>query len=236
MGDFDRGSGLMNVLRSLLFTIVFYLGSVPTVLGAVAGALISPKALTAASKTWATWFLWCSRHLMGVRLVIEGEIPQNGVIVAMKHQAGYEAILTLWLFDNPAVVMKAELHKIPFWGFVAKRHGTIPVDRAGSASALRAMMRSAQSAIAQDRPIVIFPEGTRVPVGSRPPLQSGFAGLYRVLKVPVVPVALDSGRCWPKGLVKHPGTVTLRFLEPIPPGLARAEIESRIQSAINQLN
>lgn len=226
----------MNLLRSLLFTAVFYLGSIPTVLAAAAGALISPKALTATSKIWATWFLWCTQYLMGVRLVVEGRIPQNGVIVAMKHQAGFEAILTLWLFDNPAVVMKAELHKIPFWGFVARKHGTIPVDRAGSASALRAMMRSAQSALAQDRPIVIFPEGTRVPVGSQPALQSGFAGLYRALKVPVVPVALDSGRCWPKGFVKHPGTVTLRFLEPIPPGLGRTEIEARVHTAINQLN
>jgi 1-acyl-sn-glycerol-3-phosphate acyltransferase len=98
------------------------------------------------------------------------------------------------------------------------------------------MMRSAQSALAQDRPIVIFPEGTRVPVGTQPPLQSGFAGLYRALKVPVIPVALNSGRCWPKGLVKHPGTVTLHFLDPIPPGLPRAEIESRVHAAINQLN
>jgi 1-acyl-sn-glycerol-3-phosphate acyltransferase len=226
----------MNLLRSIVFTAIFYLGSVPTVLAAAIGALISPKALTAGSKIWATWFHWCARYLMGINLVIEGEIPQNGVIVAMKHQSGFEAILTLWLFDNPAVVMKAELHKIPFWGFVARKHGTIPVDRAGSASALRAMMRAAQSALAQDRPIVIFPEGTREPVGTHAPLQSGFAGLYRALKVPVVPVALNSGRCWPKGLVKRPGTITLRFLDPIPPGLARAEIEARVHAAINQLD
>ncbi|TFU03465.1 1-acyl-sn-glycerol-3-phosphate acyltransferase [Polymorphobacter arshaanensis] len=226
----------MNWLRSLLFTIVFYIGSVPTVLAAAAGALISPAALVWGSKFWSRWFYWCATNLMGIKLIVEGEVPQNGVIVAMKHQAGFEAILTLWLFDNPAVVMKAELHKIPFWGFVAAKHGTIPVDRAGSASALRAMMAAARSALAQDRPIVIFPEGTRTAVGDQPKLQSGFAGLYKMLKVPVVPVALDSGKCWPKGLVKHPGTITIRFLPAIAPGLKREDIEAQIHAAINQLN
>ena len=226
----------MNWLRSLLFTIVFYIGSVPTVLAAAAGALISPAALVWGSKFWSRWFYWCATNLMGIKLVVEGEVPQNGVIVAMKHQAGFEAILTLWLFDNPAVVMKAELHKIPFWGFVAAKHGTIPVDRAGSASALRAMMAAARSALAQDRPIVIFPEGTRTAVGDQPKMQSGFAGLYKMLKVPVVPVALDSGKCWPKGLVKHPGTITIRFLPAIAPGLKREDIEAQVHTAINQLN
>ncbi len=226
----------MNVLRSLVFTIVFYIGSVPTVLAAAAGALISPAALVWGSKFWSRWFHWCATNLMGIKLVVEGEVPQNGVIVAMKHQSGFEAILTLWLFDNPAVVMKAELHKIPFWGFVANKHGTIPVDRAGSAAALRAMLKAAHAALAQDRPIVIFPEGSRMPLGSHPPLQSGFAGLYKMLKVPVVPVALDSGHCWPKGLIKRAGTITIRFLPPIAPGLKREDIEAQVHAAINQLD
>jgi 1-acyl-sn-glycerol-3-phosphate acyltransferase len=98
------------------------------------------------------------------------------------------------------------------------------------------MMRAAETAIAEGRPIAIFPEGTRVPLGEQPPLQPGFAGLYRALKLPVVPVAVDSGRLWPKGrLVKHAGIVTMRFLDPIPPGLPRAEIETRVHAAINVL-
>ena len=82
---------------------------------------------------------------------------------------------------------------------------------------------------------MIFPEGTRTPVAAQPVLQSGFAGLYRMLKVPVVPVALNSGKVWPKGLIKHPGTVTIRFGEAIAPGLGRDEIEARVHAAINAL-
>jgi 1-acyl-sn-glycerol-3-phosphate acyltransferase len=132
--------------------------------------------------------------------------------------------------------MKAELMRIPVWGWIARRHGSIPVERDGSASALRAMMRAAEAAIAEAREIVIFPEGTRVPVGEAPALKPGVSGLYRLLKLPVVPVALDSGRLWPRrGFLKRPGTITLRFGAPIPPGLPRADFEARLHAAINEV-
>jgi 1-acyl-sn-glycerol-3-phosphate acyltransferase len=98
------------------------------------------------------------------------------------------------------------------------------------------MMVEAKRAVAGGRPVIIFPEGTRVPVGQAPPLQSGFAGLYRVLGLPVVPVALDSGRLWPRGFVKHAGTIHVRVGEIIPPGLKRDDIEARVHRAINVLN
>src|SRR3546814_4872897 len=111
----------------------------------------------------------------------------------------FETIEMLLLLDRPAIVMKRELADIPGWGWVARRYGIIPVDRKGGAAALRRMLRAAQVAIAEGRPIMIFPEGTRVAPGERPPLQPGFAGLYRSLGLPVVPVALDSGRIWQIG-------------------------------------
>jgi 1-acyl-sn-glycerol-3-phosphate acyltransferase len=99
------------------------------------------------------------------------------------------------------------------------------------------MLRAAEGPIAEGRALVIFPEGTRVPVGAQPPLQPGFAGLYRALKLPVVPVAIDSGRLYARGLWgKRPGVITFRFGEPIPPGLPRAEIEALVHAAINLLD
>ena len=107
------------------------------------------------------------------------------------------------MLDQPAMVLKRELIDIPLWGWVVKRYGVIPIDRTGGAAALRRMMRAAEAAIAEGRPIVIFPEGTRVAPGERPPLKSGFAGLYRALKLPVVPVAVDVGRLWPRGRLRQ---------------------------------
>lgn len=227
---------MIAALRSLVFTIVFYLGSVPIVIFAGLIAPLSRPVLRLTSRLWARWFLGCARLLLGIRVRIEGEVPQHAVIVAAKHQSAFETILVLILFDEPAVVMKAELLKIPVWGYVARRQGTIPIHREASVNAMRTMMRAAQAARDAERPVVIFVEGTRVPWGESPPIKPGFVGLYRTLKLPVVPVALDSGRIWPKTFVKHPGTITLRFGAPIPPGLDRAEIETRVHAAINELN
>ena len=226
---------MIAVLRSLVFTVVFYLGSIPIVGGAALIAPVSRKALRYMAKLWSRWFIWSARLFLGVHLKVEGVVPQHAVIIAAKHQSAYETILVLYLFDDPATVMKAELLKIPVWGYVAQRQGVIPINREASVQAMRTMMRAAQSAKQLDRPVVIFVEGTRVPWGERPSIKPGFVGLYRTLKLPVVPVALDSGRLWPKGLVKYPGTITLRFGEPIPPGLERSDIEARVHTAINAL-
>ena len=192
--------------------------------------------LEAVTHAWAAYHRWCAAVFLRVRSRVEGIPPQGAVIVASKHQSMFETIEMLLLLDRPAVVLKRELADVPGWGWVARRYGVIPVDREGGAAALRRMLKAAQEAIAAGRPIAIFPEGTRVPVGDQPPLQAGFAGLYRALKLPVVPVALDSGRLWPPGnFVKQAGKVTIRYGEVIPPGLPRAEVEERVHKAINQL-
>lgn len=227
---------IIAFVRSLAFTLAFYLGSlviVPLVL--LTGWLMPGQLLFTGPKLWAGYFYWCARWLGDIRLRVEGAIPEGPQLFAVKHESAYEAIMTLWLFTRPAVVMKAELRAIPVWGAASARHGSIWVDRAGSATMLRAMMKAAMAAVAAGRPVVIFPEGTRVAVGRTPPLAAGFAGLYKMLKLPVVPIALDSGTVWPKAFIKYPGTVTLRVGAPIAPGLPREAIEAQVHAAINAL-
>jgi 1-acyl-sn-glycerol-3-phosphate acyltransferase len=167
---------------------------------------------------------------------VEGTPPPGACLVAVKHQSMFETFEIILMLDQPAMVLKRELIDIPLWGWVVKRYGVIPIDRKGGAAALRRMMRAAEAAIAEGRPIVIFPEGTRVSPGERPPIKPGFAGLYRALKLPVVPVAVNSGRLWPRGrFVKRAGIVTMRFLPSIPPALKRPEIEAAVHAAINDL-
>ena len=226
----------MAAIRSFLFAIFFYGGTVPAVLLSFPISLFGNKAIRGWAHLWARYHGLCARFLLGVRTVVEGTPPRGACLVACKHQAMFETLEIIPMLDEPATVLKRELADIPFWGWVTRRYGVIPVDRQGGAAALRRMMRAAEAAIAEGRPIVIFPEGTRVPPGAQPPLQPGFAGLYRALKLPVVPVAVNSGRLWPKGrFIKRPGIVTMRFLAPIEPGLPRAEIEARVHAAINAL-
>lgn len=222
-------------LRNWAFAVVFYGLSVPIVLGTLVAALFGTRALRRYTHGWVAFHRWAARTLLGIDFRVEGAIPAGPVLYAAKHQSLYETFQFAALLDGPAIVMKRELASIPVWGWAARRYGMIVVDREGAAKALRAMMAEGEKARAEGRAVVIFPEGTRVPPGSSPPLQPGFAGLYRALGLPVVPVALDSGRVWPRHGAKRPGTITFRFGEPIPPGLPRKEIEPRVHAAINAL-
>lgn len=222
-------------LRSIAFALFFYGLSVPIVLLAPVASLFGTRAIRAYANGWADLGLWATRRILGIRMVIEGQLATGPALYAVKHQAMYETLALARLLDSPAIVMKRELAQIPIWGWAARRYGVIVVDRAASARALRQMMREAQEARGEGRSVVIFPEGTRVAPGERPPLRSGFAGLYRALDLPVVPVALDSGRLWPRKGSKRKGIVTLRFGAPIAPGLARAEAEAAVHQGINAL-
>ncbi|MDQ8755851.1 lysophospholipid acyltransferase family protein [Sphingosinicella sp. LHD-64] len=226
----------MNLLRSTLFALVFYAWTVIAVLLSFPIGLFGQRAIRGWAHLWVRFHRTCARHLLGIRTVVEGAPPAGAVLAAAKHQSMFETLELLLMFNEPAVVLKRELAAIPLWGWVVRRYGVIPVDRGAGATALRRMMRAAEAAIAEGRPILIFPEGTRVPVGETPPLQPGFAGLYRALGLPVAPIALDSGRLWPRNsFVKRPGIVTMRFLPPVPPGLPRREMEAQVHTAINAL-
>jgi 1-acyl-sn-glycerol-3-phosphate acyltransferase len=226
----------MRVVGAALYTIVFYGWTVIAVLLSFPVSLLGTKAIRAWAHGWLRFHRVCAALFLGIRGRIEGAPPSGAALVACKHQSMFETFEIMLMLKEPAVVLKRELTDIPFWGWVVRRYGAIPVDRSGGAAALRAMMRAADAAIAEGRPIVIFPEGTRVAPGEAPPLQPGFAGLYRVLKLPVVPVAVDSGRLWPRHrFVKRPGLITFLFGEPVAPGLPRREIEAAVHAAINRL-
>jgi len=215
---------------------MFYGWTVIAVLLSFPISVLGKRALRGWAHLWVGYHRWCARWLLGIRTRIEGDPPTGPALVAIKHQSMYETFEILLMLREPAIVLKHELAAIPLWGWVVRRYGVIPVDRGGGGNALRRMMRAAETAIAEGRQIVIFPEGTRVPPGVRPPLQPGFAGLYRALKLPVVPVAVNSGRLWPRHrFVKRSGIVTMRFGRALAPGLARGEIEAAVHDAINAL-
>lgn len=227
---------MMAALRSAIFSLAFYPGTVVAVLTAFISALFGDAAVRRHALYWASFHRACARWILGIRSRPEGIVPPGPHLFAVKHQSMFETLEMLLVVDDPAVVLKRELADIPLFGRVAQLAGVIPVDRAGSAKALRRMMRAAAAARDSGRSVLIFPEGTRVSPGDRPPLQPGFAGLYRQLGLPVVPVALDSGLVWPRNsFVKRPGVVRMLIGEPIPPGLPRAEIEARVHAAINAL-
>jgi 1-acyl-sn-glycerol-3-phosphate acyltransferase len=226
----------MTLLRSALFAFLAYAITAILVLIGLPIALLSRRGLALYTRQWTRIIVALARVLLGVRPALEGAIPRGPVLFAAKHESAYETLLLVALIGDPVIVLKREIADVPLFGWLTRRHGVIPVDRSASAGALRAMLQAADEAKAQQRPVLIFPEGTRVPHGRSPKLQAGFAGLYARLGMPVVPVATDSGLAWPRGLLKRPGVVHVRFGELIPAGRPRKEIEAEVHAAINALN
>lgn len=225
----------MALIRSLLFAAIFYPATVFWVLAGVVASPFGRRPTLAVVLSWVDFPHWLTGRVLGIRTIVEGTFPQGPHLFAVKHQSMYETLEMVRLTQLPVIVMKQELADIPLFGFLTKQYGVIPVERTAGAKALRRMVAAGQEAIAAGRPVAIYPEGTRVRVGETPELKSGFAALYRALGLPVVPVAVNSGRLWGRGLVHQSGTVTFKVGDTIPPGLKRAEVEARVHAAINAL-
>ena len=225
----------LDVLRSIVFYAVFYTGSIVFALSGVVGLAIGPRAVRAACDGWSGFHRWCVARLLGIRVILDGVLPEGQYLAVFKHESFFEAIDLPNLLDNPGVFAKAELLRLPLWGKAAAAYGVVAVEREAGAKALRAMVAAARRITGEGRVLAIFPEGTRVPHGAMPALQSGFAGLYKLIGLPVVPIAVDSGLLYHRPF-KRRGTIVYRIGETIPPGLPRAEIEARVHAAINALN
>jgi 1-acyl-sn-glycerol-3-phosphate acyltransferase len=221
--------------RSLLFNVLFY---VTTTMFVVIGSplLVAPRSWAmAALAIHGRFELWLLKVIVGTKLEVRGaeKLPQGACLVASKHQSAWETFALIPLFRDPALLMKRELFWIPFHGWFAYKFEMIPVDRDKGPSALRRMLREAKKRVADGREIIIFPEGTRRAPGAPPDYKSGIVLLYEALGIPCVPVALNSGVFWPRrSLARRPGTIVVEFLNPIPPGLPKAEFLKRLVDTI----
>lgn len=222
----------MNLLRSLTFYCVFYAG---TLLLLLVAPFQGARGMQGVAGRWSALHRWCVRHVLRIRVIQEGGPIDGPALYAMRHESFFEAIDAPCVFGSPVIFAKQELFEIPVWGAAARRYGNIPVARSEGAKALRGLMRAAKHAKDDGRPFLIFPEGTRTPHEEEGAIVSGFAGLYKLLDLPVVPVAVNSGQLY-SSFVKQPGQITYRFGEAIPPGLPRKELEAQVRAAINTLN
>jgi 1-acyl-sn-glycerol-3-phosphate acyltransferase len=228
----------MTFLRSALFMAWFLILTLVMAIVFLPLLAVPRKATVRMARGWARATLWGLRVFAGIGAQRIGKVPEGGVLVASKHMSMWDTLALYLALDDPGIVLKRELLRIPFYGWYLGKAAAIPIDRSAGADALRRMTNAAQQVLAEGRPILIFPEGTRKKPGAAPDYKPGVAGLYGMLGVACVPVALDSGRYW-QGFTKHPGTISLEFLEVIPPGLKRREfmtlLEQRIETATNRM-
>lgn len=227
----------MTILRSALYFVWFALVSAVLNIGCVPLLFSSRRVAMIAPKAWCAWLLWGLKWIAGLDYEVRGRVPDDGVLIASKHMSMWDTIALYHTLNDSVFVLKRSLMNVPLYGWYARKVGMIAIDREAGASALRSMTAAAKDALSKKRAIVIFPEGTRKKPGAEPDYKPGVAGLYGQLDVPCVPVALNSGLFWtgPAGFLKKPGRIVLEYLEPIPPGLKRAEfmrtLEERIETA-----
>jgi 1-acyl-sn-glycerol-3-phosphate acyltransferase len=232
----------MLTLRSILFTMAFY---VTTALFLLLGSwlLLGPRRWAMQGlRTHALACLWLLRHIAGTRMEVRGRqhVPDGACLIVSKHQSAWDTFALVPLFRDPAIVLKDELKWIPVYGWFCIKFEHILVKRDRAAVALKRLVEDAKARAAQGREIVIFPEGTRQQPGAAPDYKPGYVALYEGLGVTCVPLALNSGLYWPRrSFVRHPGTIIVEFLEPIPAGLPRkafkAELERRLEAASGRL-
>jgi 1-acyl-sn-glycerol-3-phosphate acyltransferase len=228
----------MTAIRSALFLAWFL--AVTTLLSLLfLPVLILPRGATVwLARTWSSATFFGLKLFAGLDWEIRGIVPTGPVLVAAKHMSMWDTLALYLALDQPAIVLKRELLYIPFYGWFLWKAAAVPIDRGAGAKALRKMSAAAKEVLRAKRPVLIFPEGTRKQPGAAPDYKAGVAGLYSMLNVPCIPVALNSGIYW-TGFIKKPGTIVLEFLEPIPPGLKReafmAMLENRIETATNRL-
>jgi 1-acyl-sn-glycerol-3-phosphate acyltransferase len=226
---------LVVFARSLVFNALFYLNLIVRMIVALPTIVLPRMFMLRVLRAYARSSLWLLRVVCGVEVEWRGreKLPHGAYIVACKHQSAWETFALFKLLPDPTFVLKRELMWIPLFGWLATKSRMIPIDRGARAAALARMTARAREEIADDRQIVIFPEGTRRPPGAEPRYLPGVAHLYAETGLPCVPIALNSGLFWPRRtLLRYPGTILVEVLDPIPPGLDRRTFQRELQRVL----
>lgn len=225
----------MILLRSLVFQFLFYAATAALAI-VFLPLLAAPSSwMMRAGTAWSALMLKILELTVGLSFEVRGRenLPPGPVLIGMKHQSAWDTLAAPVIFDRPVIVLKRELGWIPFYGWYALKAGMIPIDRGAAATALRRMVTRSARAVALRRPIIVFPEGTRTAPGAAPAYQPGIYALYRQLGLPLVPVAVNSGKFWGRrSFLKYPGRIVVEILPAIAPGGARRPVMTALESAI----
>lgn len=226
----------LHLARSIAFSIIFvvWVGFVCIFFGPF--LIFRCRALywTGAIWCWGTMILL--RLICGTKYRVVGRdnLPKGPYIVASKHQSTFETVVFWRVFYIPTYVLKRELTKIPFFGLFLLRMRMISIDRSSGLQALKKIISEADYHIKHNRHIIIYPEGTRTEVGKvTAEYHPGVVALYKNCNVPIVPIALNSGKFWPNDTwMKYPGTITIKILPPINPGMDKGEFMKLLHEQI----
>jgi 1-acyl-sn-glycerol-3-phosphate acyltransferase len=226
----------MLIIRSIIFNMTFFFAITTMLFLGAPLVLIEEKYVYIFWKYVSIVLGYITTKIGGISFVVENEenLLKQPAIYAVRHESTWETLILIQKFEEPIFIIKKELLDVPLFGRLSRKSGAISVDRDNGVKALIDATRRVEKSINDGHPVIMFPEGTRVRAGKHVPMKRGIALFYKKTNCPVVPVIHNSGTFWPRhGFVKKPGTITLKFLDPIPPGLSQGEFMKKLNNVFS---
>lgn len=220
-------------LRSLVFNVSMYVAMFVLAIVFLPYALASREGAYRACHSFCRWVIWSARWMVGLKVDVRGEPPEDEVMVAAKHQSFFDILVIFHAVPRAKFIMKQQLLYAPILGQYAWRIGCVPVNRGKRGKAIQKMVADVEKGQREPGQLIIYPQGTRVPPGRKLPYKIGTAVLYEQLGQDCVPVATNIGVFWPKrGVTRKPGTAVVEFLPRIPKGLDKETFMARLEDMV----
>ncbi|PVZ68219.1 lysophospholipid acyltransferase family protein [Pelagibaculum spongiae] len=219
MSRYQKPLTPLVIVRTLVFHCWLVLSAVFWLLpGVLIGALLPYRPRYRLVSSWCWLVVWGGHFICGMRYQVEGKEnidPEKSAVIISKHQSAWETIAFPTIFSYQTWVLKRELMKIPVFGWALKIIKPIAIDRSRKTSSRDYVMQQGKARLDEGINVVIFPEGTRVPVGYKRRYASGASSLAIDTGYSILPVALNAGECWPNSFWKYPGTIKVKIGKPV---------------------
>ena len=225
------------MIRNIIFLFVFYFGLIFLLIFFIPSLILPQYIVILGGKFTGYWTGFCLKHIMGTKIEIKGieNISSNQkYFVASSHQSIFETFFLQTIFDKPVFILKKELTKIPLFGWYLKKMGCIAIDRNKISKENLNFSDEVGKVIKDtDKILIIFPQGTRKSFDDRSKFKKGFSRIYNDLNIACLPVAINSGRVWPKnGKLISNQKITVSILSIIPPGIEQNRLTNQVEQNI----
>ena len=233
------------MIRNFLFTIFFFLGIIVISIIFLPSLFMPQKIVLFGGKIMGYWSEFCLKFFLSIKIVIKGEkniLKDEKFFIASSHQSMFETFFLQTIFNSPIFILKRELIYFPIFGWYLKKIGSISVNREKITKDKLYFLEDISNKVHEtNRPIIIFPQATRVLPNERPPFKKGVSRIYEKLKISCIPIAINSGYVWPKkGKKNSKKEITVSILKPISPGLEKSDflktLENNIYSELDLIN
>tara|TARA_B100000787_G_scaffold17115_1_gene12002 strand:+ start:661 stop:1362 length:702 start_codon:yes stop_codon:yes gene_type:complete len=225
------------MIRNFLFSFFFFIGIILISLIFIPGLFLPKKIVLFGGKIMGFWTSFCLQVFLSTKIVIKGKeniIENKKFFIASSHQSIFETFFLQTLFNSPVFILKKELLMIPLFGWYLKKIGSISIKRNKISKDNLGFFDDISKQInSSDRPLIIFPQGTRLTPEDRTPFKKGSSRIYEELKISCQPIAINSGNTWPKNGSKKINTIlTISILKAIKPGLEKQNFLRKLESVI----